>query len=128
MPSLSVDGTDFVGILEMPLHGSVLPVCAEWGNLSQYPCKFAGNVYDRSIQIGGTSQKGQFEFYREISVGESLFYTDMEGNRYTYSVTDICYEKHADQQALAQKEAALTLFIKNVYGFEYIVIFCDAAK
>ena len=125
MPVLSLEGTDFVGILELPRHGSVLPVCADWGQPSQYPCRFSGSVYDGSMQIGGTSQKGQYDFYREISVGDHLYFTDMEGNRYAYAVTDLHYEKHADQFALGRKEAALTLFVKNVYAFEYIVIFCD---
>lgn len=125
MPVLSLEGTDFVGILELPRHGSALPVCADWGQPSQYPCRFSGSVYDGSIQIGGTSQKGQYDFYREISVGDQLYFTDMEGNRYAYAVTDLRYEKHADQSALGRKGAALTLFVKNVYAFEYIVIFCD---
>ena len=125
MPAVSIEGTDFVGILEMPRYGSSLPVCADWGSLSKYPCQFRGSIYDRTIQIGGTSQKGQYDFYREISVGDGIYFTDMEGNRYAYEVTDVRYEKNADQAALLQKESALTLFIKNVYAFEYIIIFCD---
>ena len=125
MSVLSVEGTDFVGILEIPKYGSALPVCAQWGKLYQHPCCLSGSVYDRTMQIGGTSQKGQYDFYREISVGDSLLFTDMEGNRYGYTVTDIRYESHADQTALQRKEAALTLFVKNVFGFEYIVIFCN---
>jgi hypothetical protein len=77
------------------------------------------------MQIGGTSQAGQYAFYREISVGDTVCFTDMEGNRFAYSVTDVRYEKRADQAALQRKEAALTLFIKNVYAFEYIIVFCD---
>ena len=127
MPALSIDGTDFVGILEMPLHGSALPVCADWGAPSRYPCRFSGSIYDGSIQIGGTSQKGQYDFYRNISVGDQLFFTDMTGNRYSYTVSDLRYEEHADQAALSRKEADLTLFIKNIYAFEYIVIFCESA-
>ena len=125
MAVLSIDGTDFVGILEMPKFGTSLPVCADWGEISKYPCRFGGSVYDRTMQIGGTSQTGQYDFYREISVGDSVFFTDMEGNRFSYAVTDIRYEKHADQAALQQTDSALTLFIQNIYGFEYIVIFCD---
>lgn len=125
MPVLSLDGTDFVGILEMPRHGSALPVCAQWGRVLRYPCRFSGSVYDRTIQLGGTTQTGQYDFYREISVGDTFFFTDMTGNRYTYEVKNIVYEKHADQTALNREEAALTLFIKNVYAFEYILIFCD---
>ena len=77
------------------------------------------------MQIGGTSQKGQYDFYRDISVGDSLFFTDMEGNRYSYEVKDIRYEDDADQSTLDFEEASLTLFIKNVYAFEYIVVNCQ---
>ena len=125
MATLSIDGTDFVGLLEIPRYGSALPVCADWGTPSRYPCQFSGSIYDRTMQIGGTSQKGQYDFYREISVGDSVYFTDMEGNRYAYCVTDVRYEKSADQTALRREESALTLFIKNVYAFEYIIVFCD---
>ena len=125
MPVLSLDGTDYIGILEMPAHGSELAVCAEWRKPSGCPCRFSGSVYDRSLQIGGTSRQGQYDFFREISVGDALFFTDMTGNRYAYTVKDICYEQHADEAALSSHDVALTLFIKNVYAFEYILVFCD---
>lgn len=128
MAVLSLEGTNFVGILEMPRYGSGLPVCADWGAVSKYPCRLEGSVYDRTMQIGGTSQKGQYDFYREISVGDAVYFTDMEGNRFSYEVADIRYEQHADQNALQRKDAALTLFIKNLYAFEYIVIFCDPVR
>ena len=125
MAALSIDGTDFVGILEMPLYGSALPVCADWGQSSKYPCCFQGSIYDRSLQVGATSQKGQYDFYRQISVGDSLYFTDMTGNRYAYTVKDIHYAKHADQDTLLREDTALTLFIKNLYAFEYVIVFCD---
>ena len=125
MPVLSMYGTDYVGILEIPRYDSDLLVCADWGGLTKHPCRLGGSIYDGTMQIGGTSQKGQYDFFREISAGDAVYFTDMEGNRYTYAVTDIHYEKHADQAALHQEEAALTLFIKNVYGFEYIVVYCN---
>ena len=125
MPMLSIDGTDFVGLLEIPRYDSALPVCADWGTPAKYPCQFYGSIYDRTMQIGGTSQEGQYDFYRDISVGDAVYFTDMEGNRYAYCVTDVRYEKRADQAALERKEASLTLFIKNVYAFEYIIVFCD---
>lgn len=125
MATLSIDGTDFVGLLEIPKYDSVLPVCDDWGKPAKYPCRFNGSVYDRTMQIGGTSQKGQYDFYRDISVGDNVFFTDMEGNRFSYTVTDICYENNADQSTLQRKESSLTLFIKNIYAFEYIIIYCD---
>ena len=128
MSVLEVEGTNFVGILEIPKFGSSLPVCADWGKVSSYPCRLSGSIYECTIQIGATSQKGQYDFYREVSVGDCVFFTDMEGNCFSYEVTDIHYEKHADQTALLRKDADLTLFIKNVYSLEYIIIFCDSFR
>lgn len=125
MSSLSVDGTDFVGIIEIPGYDSVLPVGAVWGNSWKYPCRFGGSIYDGTMQIGATTQEGQYDFYRELSVGDAVVYTDMEGNRYTFAIKSIHSEKHASQTALQQEAAPLTLFIKNIYSFEYLVIFCD---
>ena len=125
MSVLSIDGADFVGIIEMPRYESALPVGADWGNLTKYPRRFDGSIYNGALQIGATTQKGQYDFYREISVGDTVIFTDVEGNRYTYAVTNLRYEKHADQTALNREESALTLFIKNVYAFEYLIISCD---
>ena len=127
MSVLSVDEIDFVGIVELPRYESALPVCADWGKTSQYPCRFSGSIYDGTMQIGATTQKGQYDFYRELSVGDTVHYTDVEGNRYTFTITSLCYEKHVDQAALQQKESALTLFVKNIYSFEYLIVFCDVA-
>lgn len=127
MSALSVDGTDFVGIIELPQYASALPVCADWGNISEYPCRLSGSVYDGTMQIGATTQTGQYDFHRELSVGDTVIYTDAEGNRFTYAITSLHQEKHADQAALQQKNAQLTLFIKNIYSFEYLIAFCDIA-
>jgi hypothetical protein len=127
MSVLSVDGIDFVGLLELPRYESVLPVCADWGKTSRYPCHFTGSIYDGTMQLGATTQKGQYDFCRELSVGDTIHYTDVEGNRYTFTITSLGSEKHADQAALQRKEAALTLFIKNIYSFEYLIAFCDVA-
>ena len=125
MSVLSVDGTDFVGIVELPHYESVLPVCADWGKTSKYPCRFSGSIYDGTMQIGATTQKGQYDFYRELSVGDTVIYTDVEGNRYTFTITSLRYEKHVDQAALQHEDASLTLFVKNIYSFEYLIVFCD---
>ncbi|MBQ4121720.1 MAG: hypothetical protein IJD35_06885 [Clostridia bacterium] len=77
------------------------------------------------MQIGATTQKGQYDFYRELSVGDTVIYTDMEGNRYTFTITSLRYEKHADQAALQHEDAPLKLFVKNIYSFEYLIVFCD---
>ena len=126
MSVLSLDETDFIGILEMPRYEASLPVCADWECFAKFPCQFAGSIYDGTLQIGATSQIGQYDFYREISVGDLVRFTDVAGNRYTYTITNLRYEKHADSTTLNREDSALTLFIKNVYDFEYLIVFCNA--
>ena len=128
MSVLSVDGIDFVGLIELPRYESVLPVCDDWGRSSKYPCRFSGSIYDGSMQIGATTQKGQYDFYRELSVGDTLIYTDVEGNRYTFLIISLHYDDHADQSAINREDAPLTLFIKNIYSFEYLIVFCDTLQ
>ena len=128
MPVLSLEGRDFIGLLEIPKFQSALPVGAKWENTIKYPCCFSGSIYDGTLQIGATTQNGQYDFYRDISVGDKVYFTDMEGNRFGLEVKDIRYSKHADQEALQRADGALTLFIKNIYAFEYIIITCDVAK
>ena len=125
MPALSLDGRDFVGILEMPRFDSSLPVGADRGNTFRYPCRFSGSVYDGSLRISATSPPGQYDFVREISVGDSLYFTDMTGNRYGYVVTDIRYTTHAHMEAVDSRDADLLLVIQNVYAFEHIRIYCN---
>ena len=127
MSALSLDGTDFIGIIEMPRYSSTLPVCGKWGKSHKSPAKFSGSIYDGTLQIGATSQKGQYDFYREITVGDAVYLTDMEGNRYSLKVTDIRYADHASQSTLSRTPAALTLFIKNIYGFEYLIVSCNVS-
>lgn len=124
MPVLSLEGEDYIGILEIPAFGSALPVGAHWGHSSRYPCRLTGSVYDGSIRIGATTQAGQYDFYRDISVGDALYFTDMTGNRYGYVVADIRYTRHADEENPDSREADLMLFLQNVYAFEYIQIYC----
>ena len=60
-------------------------------------------------------------------MGDTVVYTDVEGNRYTFSITGLRSEKHADQAALQREDVPLTLFIKNIYSFEYLIVFCDVS-
>ncbi len=128
MSALSIEETDFIGLLEMPRYSSALPVCAAWGDTAKFPCRFSGSIYDRSLKIGATTQKGQFDFYREISVGDAITFTDMEGNQFNLTVSDIRYTKHADASALNRAPAALTLFLKNEFAIEYLILSCDVPQ
>lgn len=124
MPSLSLDGRSFIAVLEFPLQGESLPIEAAWDAYGRFPCRFDGSVYDSSLVIGGSSRKGQFAFFREISCGDCLYLTDMTGRRYAFEVYDLSYSTRADRDTLQSADAALTIFVKNEFSFEYLIVRC----
>lgn len=126
MPSLSIDGRDFIVLLEFFGYDSVFPVGAVWEDSFRYPCRYTGSIYDNSLIIGGTNQKGQFTFVKEISVGDRIFLTDMTGAKYSYTVADIKYSAAADNEILLDNNNDFTIFVKNMYAFEYIIIRCNS--
>lgn len=126
MTSLSVNENNFVAILSLPSNDATFPVGVSWESIDAYPCLYSGSVYDGSLVIGTTSQRGQFDFVKDVSVGNKVYLTDMTGNRFSYEVADIQYSDHADNQTLASDPHDLTIFVKNVYAFEYIIIRCSS--
>ena len=114
MPSLNVHGNNFIAILELPANNASFPVGAAWADMNAYPCLYTGSAYDGSLIIGTSNQRGQFEFVKEISVGDNLYVTDMTGERFSYEVADIQYSDHADNQALCSESDDLTIFVKNM--------------
>ena len=125
MPAFSIEGVDFVGLLTFASRDAVIPIRSTWDHRLLYMSCYSGSVYDGSIVIGATTQKGQCDFYRDINVSETLYFTDMTGKRYAYTVSDIRIRRHVDP-AVLQGEEELILFIKNLYASEYTVLFCDA--
>ena len=127
MPSLEVDGEDYVGIIEIPMLEVHLPIRARWdsGKVSRSPCRFAGSIYDGSLIVGGSDHEDQFDFAKTISIGDAVFVTDMTGSRYTYKVTWVELTDDVSAENLASREADLVLFVRDSYSLEYAVITCD---
>lgn len=126
MPYVNIDGNDFLGIIEIPSHGACLPVASASTSADRFVRRYDGNVYNGSMIIESTNRAGQFDFVKNISVNDALYVTDMLGNRFSYSVADIKHVKNIDADALRAYGADLVVFVKNIYDFEYIVIYCNS--
>jgi len=127
MPMLEINGEDFVGIIEIPLYHKQLPVYGSWSKhkVSSFPCRFDGNLYDGSLIIGGSDGAGQFDFMKNISIGDSVFLTDMTGGRYYYKVDWVELTSDATSETLASDTADMVLFARNSYSLDYTVVRCS---
>ncbi len=126
MPSIELDGVDFVGIIEIPAYNVCLPVANKWSakDVSKYPHRFDGSIYDSSLIIGGSDNEGQFDFMKNISTGDTVYFTDTLGARYTYAVSEILITEDVSYEKLSDGEGELSFFARNSYGFEYTVVRC----
>ena len=124
MPAYDIDGTDFIGLLELPRLGVKLPVAAEWNSslFAFRPARYSGSVYDGTLVIGGKYESGNFDFADKIDVGEKIEFTDMCGRVFGFTVKKISHADGIDADTLDGSE--LTLFVKKNGG--YIIIRCDA--
>ena len=126
MPCIELDGVDFNGIIEIPTFDVCLPVANKWnsGNVNKYPHRFSGSVYDRSLILGGSDNNGKFDFMKNISNGDFVFFTDTLGVRYSYVVDNIIMTDDVSFEGLSGGEWDLTFFARNSYGFDYTVVKC----
>lgn len=64
MPVLSLEGTDYVGILDLPGYGVQLPVGSVWetGKLTTHPCRFWGSAYDEPWLLAAAGTKASWIF------------------------------------------------------------------
>lgn len=129
MPALEIEGNDFCALLEAPGYNVKLPVCNNWhkGNINKFPHRFLGSMYDGSLVIGGSDNKGQMDFITVISNGDKVCITDVNGIRYTYQVSAVEKTKDVSSENLSGK-SDLTLFARNSFGFDYTVVRCNIMK
>ena len=86
-----------------------------------------GSIYDSSVIIGATDQKGQIDFVDNILISDKVIFTDMLGDSYLYSVMNIRFSDNAEYGNLTKGDYDLTIFIKKTYSSDYIIINCIAA-
>ena len=126
MPVLQVKGEDFIAVLELPALGITLPVGSSWDTrkVREFPCRFTGSVYDGTLIIGGSDQKGQFENFEQLEDGSAVILTDMTSAEFSYTIERIERAKSARADILTDDSCDLTLFVRDAYSMEYLLVRC----
>lgn len=130
MPALQIDGQDFSGLVEIPAFGVMLPIYNTWDSVkvTSYPCRFWGTVYDGSLIVGGADQQGQFDFLDQIELGCVIKVVDMTGAEYVYTVARVDRSKTAEADILTDDISDLTLFARDAYSLDYLMVRCIAGN
>lgn len=130
MPTKEVDGRYYIGILEIPVIGIELPVNDEWSNESarNAPCRYAGSVYSKDIVIAGHNYNTHFAKLEQLTYGDQIFFTDMEGNLFEYQVVEIEVLDGTDVEEMQMGDWDMTLFTCTYSGQTRLTIRCELTK
>jgi sortase A len=128
MPTVEIDGNSYIGRLDIPALELSLPVMSEWSypNLKLAPCRYEGSAYQNDLIIAAHNFKRHFGTLRNLSYGDSVTFTDAEGNVFHYEVAEIEQLEPTAIEEMKDGGWALTLFTCTVGGSYRVTIRCVA--
>ena len=139
MPTIVVDGYEYIGILEMPSLDLTLPVMKDWDydRLKISPCRFSGSYYADDLVICAHNYAKHFSPVKWIDIGADVYFTNVLGltihyvvtNRETVEPTDVATmvenTKNSESSIL---EWDMTLFTCNTGGQTRCAVRCSRVE
>lgn len=112
MPSVKVEEFRYIGLLEIPALNRQLPIMAECTDrgLRKAPCCYTGSVYEDSMVISGHNYLSHFAGLRGLPLGSEVYFTDMEGNIFQYTIEWIEVLQPDQVEEMTSGDWDLTLF------------------
>ncbi|MGL4874886.1 MAG: sortase [Clostridium sp.] len=91
MPTIEIDGREYIGILKIKELSLELPVQLDWSyeDLEISPCRYTGSVREDSMVIMGHNYNSHFTPIKSLEKGSEIIFIDVEGIEYKYKVTEI---------------------------------------
>lgn len=130
MPEQSIDGQQYVGVLEIADLKLKLPVISCWtySNLKIAPCRYSGSAYQNDLVIAAHNYNAHFAKLYQLEEGSAVVFTDMDGNVFRYKVVLKETLTPTAVEEMTAGEFALTLFTCTIDGSARVAIRCDAVK
>lgn len=130
MPIVQIDGYDYIGLLEIPLLDISLPVMNDWSypQLKLSPCRYTGSVYLDNMIIAAHNYAYHFGGLKSLSIGDIVLFTDVDGNQFSYTVSEI---EQLGPNAVEEMESGdweLTLFTCTIGGKYRVTVRCERAE
>lgn len=126
MPTVTVDGFAYMGYLTFPSLDLELPVMASWDYdmLTLAPCRHNGTVEERNLVIAGHNYDDCFGRITLLTEGSPVFFTDVLGNIYGYTVSHTEIIHMDNVTAMLDPAPGLTLYTCTYSGAERYTVRC----
>lgn len=127
MPTVTIDGREYIGTLEIPSVNVRLAVISEWdySGLRVSPCRYSGSAYLDNMVIAGHNYSSHFGSLKNLSTGDEVNFTDAEGNRFVYRVIRVDILQPTDiQEMITEDDWNLSLFTCTFGGQARVTVRC----
>lgn len=127
MPILTVDGQDYVGLVEIPCLDLELPVMAQWSYsaLKLAPCRYEGSAYTGDLIVIAHNYNSHFGRLKDLRPEDILSFTDTAGNIFTYRVVELETLPGSAVEDMSAGDWDLTLFTCTYGGRSRVTIRCE---
>lgn len=129
VPACEVDGDKYIGILSLPTLSKEFPVMSEWSEAGskRAPCRYSGSPYLDNFVIAAHNYFQHFGSLGDMRIGDSVYFFDMDGNRFEYFVTEIETLPGTEVEAMIAGNDDLTLFTCDFSGSNRVTVRCNKA-
>ena len=127
MPTVRTGSYDYIGYLDFPGYGLTMPVAAEFSfpAMEISPCRHTGSVYNDNLVVAGHNYKTEFDVLFRIKAGDTVTFTDVDGNVFTYTVREFVSVTPDDSDTVMNSGYALTMYTCNWDTTERVTVFCE---
>lgn len=128
MPIVDVDGRSFVGTVQIPSLGLLLPIQDEWSsdNAKISLCRYKGSVYDNDLIVCGHNYVEHFGKLPDLEIGAEVIVTDMNGKSFYYEVTNMETLGAYDIEDMEAGEWDYTMFTCTIGGSNRVTVRCES--
>lgn len=124
MPTMEIDGEEYIGYLELPTIGLSLPVMSDWDyeKLKTAPCRYWGSAYDNTMVILAHNYRRHFSLIHTLEIGAPVQFVDVDGDIYRYVVAAQETLEPDEVQEMVDNEYDLTLFTCTYGGASRVTV------
>lgn len=126
MSTKTVNGQEYIGMLEIPAYSLELPVISQWSypGLKIAPCRYTGSAYSDDMILCAHNYPSHFGNIKNLVEGDRVIFTDVEGNVYTFEVALSEILEPTDVEGMESGDWDLTLFTCTVGGSYRVTVRC----
>lgn len=130
MKVAELDGAYYMGVLTIPALEKLLPIQSDWSmeKLKRTPCRYSGSIEEGELVIAGHNYKKHFTGLSRLAQGDSVVFTDLEGNQIFYEVREIYTVAATDIEGMVNSGYDLSLFTCNYGGKARVTVRCSRVE